>query len=457
MDKIDILKEVDALKDVNDETCQIIWDNPEISGQESASSKYYMELMEKHGFEITVDEKLPTAFMAKWGSGSPVVAILGEYDALPGLSQEVSSSRSEVTAGGAGHGCGHNMLGSGSATGAIAIKNVMEKEGIKGEIRFYGCPEEEILSGKVKMIHHEMFEGCDFAICWHPYAANMVFEEAFLANASCRFFFHGVSSHAGYAPQNGRSALDAVELMNVGVQYLREHVIDRTRIHYSTHGDSFAPNIVPPEAHSWYYVRAPHMRDVKDTLSRIEKCAQGAATMTETSVDIELDAGCCEMLSNSAFASLTQRNFEEIPRSEYSDDEISFARELQNSVSEEILKKDKAGYSQDGPMFEGVASLDQWKSTPLNASSDVGDISMVMPMCMFATACWPIGVAPHTWQATASGGSFIGKKGALLAAKVIAGVAYDLLTDAKIGEEIKAEFESKRPKDYEPMLGEKYL
>ena len=449
--------EVEALKEINDKTCRTIWENPEVSGEEEFSSKYYMDLMKEHGFEIEVDEKLPTAFVAKWGKGSPVLAILGEYDALPGLSQDACSARKEIVAGGAGHGCGHNMLGCASAIGAIAIKNAMEKEGLAGEVRFYGCPEEEILSGKVKMVHHGMFEGCDFAISWHPYCSNMVFTQALLANASCRYFFHGVSSHAGYAPQNGRSALDAIEIMNVGVNYLREHVIDRTRIHYSTHGDSYAPNIVPPEAHSWFYVRAPHIADVKDTLKRIDLCAQGAATMTETSVDIELDCGCCEMLDNVAFGNLAQKTLEELDAVEYTDEELKLATELQESVNPAILERDKRDYHQDTPMFTGAASRDQWETTPLNASSDTGDVSMIMPMCMFTTACWPIGVSPHTWQATASGGSSIGQKGSLLAAKMISGIAYDLLTDADEREKIKAEFEQRRPKDYAPMLGDKYL
>ena len=457
MTKQDAFNEVEALKELSNKTCKDIWEHPEVSGQETFSSKYYMDLMRGNGFEVVSDEKLPTAFVAKWGSGSPVLAILGEYDALPGLSQDACSERKELEEKGPGHGCGHNMLGCGAAIGAIAIKNAMEKEGLDGEIRFFGCPEEEILSGKVKMMHHGMFDGCDFAISWHPYCSNMVFTQALLANASCRYYFHGVSSHAGYAPQNGRSALDAVEIMNVGVNYLREHVIDRTRIHYSTHGDAYAPNIVPPEAQSWFYVRAPHIADVKDTLKRIDLCAKGAATMTETSVDIELDCGCCEMLDNVAFGDLAQKTLEELEIVEYTEEELKLAKELQETVAPEILEKDKKDYAQDGPMYQGAAPREQWETTPLNASSDTGDVSMVMPMCMFTTACWPIGVNPHTWQATASGGSTIGQKGALNAAKMVAGIAYDLLTKPEEREKIKAEFEQRRPKEYEPMLGEKYL
>lgn len=201
-----------------------------------------------------------------------------------GLSQKVSETKEEVTEGAPGHGCGHNLLGSAAATAAIAVKRFLENEGMEGTIRFYGCPEEEMLSGKVKMAYYHMFDDCDMAISWHPMSTNMVYDNGYLASASAHFEFKGRSSHAAFAPEVGRSALDAVELMNVGVNYLREHVTSKARIHYTTDSGGFAPNIVPPRAGSWYFVRAPYISDVKEILERVRKIAEGACLMTETSM-----------------------------------------------------------------------------------------------------------------------------------------------------------------------------
>lgn len=213
--------------------CRYIWANPEVGGKEHQSADYFRQLMHREGFVVKNEPLLPNAFYAEYGSDKPVIAILGEYDALPGFSQRVAAEREPVISGGAGHGCGHNLLGAASAIAAIAIKKYLEIDPMPGTVRFYGCPEEELLSGKVKMAKYGMFEGCDLAISWHPLNANMVFDKAFLENASVRFEFHGRSSHAAYAPEQGRSALDAVELMSVGINYLREHVLPSARIHYS--------------------------------------------------------------------------------------------------------------------------------------------------------------------------------------------------------------------------------
>lgn len=301
------------------------------------------------------------------------------------------------------------------------------------------------------MIYYNMFDGCDFAFSWHPNAANMVFDNSYLANASARFYFTGVSSHAGFAPQNGRSALDAVEIMNVGVQYLREHVIDGTRIHYTTDSCGYAPNIVHPNANSWYYVRAPYMTDVKETLERVKKCARGAAMMTETQVRIEVESGCCEMLTNNAFGDITQKNLLEVELPVYTEEEMAFARKIQDSLSMEVCARDRKTYGTDGPMFEGVADRNLWEKAPMKASTDTGDVSYIMPMNLFTAASWPVGVAPHTWQAAACAGSSIGEKAALYAAKVIAATAYDLATSPEDQEKIRKEFEQRRPDNYVPM------
>ena len=451
MSKQDIYTTVDELKDLCTNACRDIWARPELSGEENYAAEYYEELLRKEGFRIENNEYVPRAFIAEWGSGHPVMAIIGEYDALPGFSQKVAPVKAEIEPGGSGHACGHNLLGAASATAAIALKNVMEKDGIDGTVRFYGCPEEELLCGKVKMIYYNMFDGCDFAFSWHPNAANMVFDNSYLANASARFYFTGVSSHAGFAPQNGRSALDAVEIMNVGVQYLREHVIDGTRIHYTTDSCGYAPNIVHPNANSWYYVRAPYMTDVKETLERVKKCARGAAMMTETQVRIEVESGCCEMLTNNAFGDITQKNLLEVELPVYTEEEMAFARKIQDSLSMEVCARDRKTYGTDGPMFEGVADRNLWEKTPMKASTDTGDVSYIMPMNLFTAASWPVGVAPHTWQAAACAGSSIGEKAALYAAKVIAATAYDLATSPEDQEKIRKEFEQRRPDNYVPM------
>ena len=305
------------------------------------------------------------------------------------------------------------------------------------------------------MAYHHMFDGCDAAVSWHPSDTNMAHDQAYLANASAHFYFHGVSSHAAFAPEQGRSALDAVELMSVGANYLREHVIDRTRIHYSTDSGGFAPNIVPDQASAWYFVRAPHMKDVKSTMERLKKVAQGAAMMTETTVDIEMGCGCCELSTNEAFADLAYANLIEADGPKYTKEELRFAKELQKTVEQGIIEKGKNLHQvYDEAMILGVSPRDKWKEAELSASSDTGDVSRIMPTCLFTAACWPIGCSPHTWQATASGGTSIGDKGALYASKVAAGIVYDLFTKPQVLAKITKEFRERNKEPYTPMYEE---
>lgn len=453
MEKQEIFAQVETLKPVLTDMSRALWREPELGGSEEKSSDYARNVLKNEGFQITGVGELPYAFCAEYGTGSPVIAILGEYDALPGLSQTCSTKKEPVEKGGAGHGCGHNLLGSAAVTGAIAIKRVMEQEHLEGTIRFYGCPEEELLSGKVKMAYYHMFDGCDLAISWHPMTANMVYDEGFLANASAHYYFRGKTSHAAFAPELGRSALDAVELMNVGANYLREHVIDKARIHYTTDSGGFSPNIVPDYASAWYYTRAPHMQDVQDILRRLEKIAQGAALMTETEVEVKVDCGCCEKKSNQAFTKLTYDNMVAAGEIQYTEEELQFAREIQNSLDPALLKKDQERYGEERPMYIGTAPKDLGEKIGLYSSSDSGDVSQMMPMNLFCTACWPMGCAPHTWQAASASGSSIGEKGALHAAKIIAGTAYDLLVNEEMVREIKEEFEVSKP-NYKPMYKE---
>ncbi len=455
MIKQDVFDEVLGLEPLLKKTARWLWKHPEVSRMEKESADYMRAALKKEGFSIVNSEKLPNAFYAEYGSGSPVIAVLGEYDALPELSQESVPERRPVEENAPGHGCGHNLLGSAALTGAVAIKRILEKSGMPGTVRFYGCPQEELLDGKVIMIAEGMFEGCDVALSWHPMDATMTHDRAYLASTTMKFYFNGVSSHAAFAPERGRSALDAVELMSVGCNYLREHVVDKTRIHYTTDSGGFAPNIVPDKASAWYYVRAPYIADVKDTAERVIKVAKGAAMMTDTSVRVERGSCCCEFKENNAFADLTYANLIEADGPKYTEEEIKFAGELQKTLAEPVVSKSQKLYGmEDASVFMGVGSRNLCEKTMMTASSDTGDVSYYIPTGLFTIACWPIGCAPHTWQATASAGSSLGEKGALYAAKVIAGTAWDLLTKPEALSKIKKEFDSRDDGTYEPMLGD---
>ena len=452
MSKKEMLADMEALKPLCVNAAEDLWNNPEVGGTEQHSSDMLRGLLIKEGFTIVNEPKLPYAFYGEYGSGSPVIAVLGEFDALPGLSQKCQTTKEPVNAGGPGHGCGHNLLGAGAVTGAIAIKRFMEKEGIKGTLRFYGCPEEELLSGKVKMAYYNMFDGCDIALSWHPMSANVSIDAGYLASASIRFFFKGQTSHAAFAPERGRSALDAVELTSVGANYLREHVMDKARIHYTTDSGGLAPNIVPDKASAWYFTRAPHMSDVKDILRRLTLVAEGAAMMTETTVSTKIEYGCCDMLGEKSFSDLTWKNMQEVPLPEYTEEELEFAKALQDTVDPAVKARDQRAYeAENKAMAEGVVSRDGWMRAMLTASSDSGDVSQMMPMNLFTAACWPVGVAPHTWQSCASAGSTIGQKGAFYAAQVIAATAYDLFTDETARQAIIDEFKSQNREPYTAM------
>ena len=455
MSKQTVFDKVNALESLCGSSCQFLWDNPEVGGTEEKAANYMRKLLKDEGFAIVNEEKLPHAFYAEFGSGHPVIAILGEYDALPGLSQKVCPVKEPVHEGAPGHGCGHNLLGSAAVTAAIAMKRVMEQENLPGTIRFYGCPEEELLCGKVKMAYYHMFDGCDCAIAWHPASSNVVFEQAYLASAYARFYFTGLSSHAGFAPELGRSAMDAVELMNVGSNYLREHVISSARIHYSSDNCGFPPNIVPSKANAWYCVRAPKMADVKSILDRIIKVAKGAAMMTETEVEVKVEYGCCEMRPAPKFADLTHRVMVETPMPVYTDEEMAFVKSMQDSLKPGVAEKDRLanGAAPDAVLHDKVGGRDHWKQVPMSASSDSGDISYMMPMTTFTVANLPFGVAPHTWQATALTGSSVGAKAALYAARVIAGVAYTLLTEPETTAAVLREFQDAHV-EYTPMYTE---
>lgn len=445
MEKTKVLKYIDNLgKEISD-LCLDIWSHPETSGNEKESANKFREVLRSHGFTIKEIPGLEHAFIGEYGSGSPVIAVLGEYDALPGLSQKVDIKYSPVEENGPGHGCGHNLLGSAALGSALAIKGYLEESKKPGTIRFYGCPEEETLIGKVKMIKRGAFEGCDIALSWHPMNANTALRKAFLANNSIKFRFYGISAHAAQSPESGRSALDAVELMNVGANYLREHVIDEARIHYTITNAGGAPNIVPKEAESWYYVRAPHRKDVEEITERLIKIAEGAALMTETTMEYEIIGGTYELLPNDILFELTYKNMVEVDQPEYTEEELEFAKALQETLDPNMVEAEmKKFVSLEGDekpyIHQGIVDKDKADTVILAGSSDSGDVSWIMPMNLFLTATWPLGVPAHTWQATAASGSSLGLKGMLYAAKVFTGMAYDLINDPQLVEAAREEF-----------------
>lgn len=450
MEKKNVIDYLDTIKDDINKVCLDIWSNPEVSNEEVRSSNLYKQELKSQGFKITEYEgELKNAFIAEYGQGKPVIAVLAEYDALPGLSQNVDTKFNPVKENGAGHGCGHNLLGSAAFGSVLAIKKYMEEEKVEGTIRFYGSPEEETLVGKVKMIKAGMFEGCDVAVSWHPMNVNAVLKKAYLSNNSIKFKFHGISAHAAQSPESGRSALDAVELMNVGANYLREHVIDSARIHYTITNAGGAPNIIPSEAESWYFIRAPHRRDVEDITERLIKVSQGAAMMTETTTEYEILGGSYEYLPNDVLFDLTYKNMQEIDTPTYTEEELQFAESIQKTLDSKTVKAEIKKFITDKNskeetyIHQGVIDKNDVDSVVVSGSSDSGDVSWNMPMNVFLTATWPLGVAAHSWQSTSASGSSMGLKGMLYSAKILTGTMYDLLNDGELVEKAIEEFKEK--------------
>ncbi len=444
MDKKELLKYLESLTDEVNKVNLEIWSNPEVSGQEERAANLYRKIFKEKGFKVVDIPGMEHAFYAEYGSGHPVIALLGEYDALPGLSQKVDTKYNPVEEDGPGHACGHNLLGAALFGAALAIKEYLDRTNTPGTIRYYGCPEEETLVGKVKMVKKGAFEGCDIALSWHPMAVNAAIREAFLAMNTMKFKFYGISAHAAQSPESGRSALDAVELMNVGANYLREHIIDKARVHYTITNAGGAPNIVPAEAESWYYVRAPRRKDVEEITERLYDIARGAALMTGTRVEIEHLGGCYELLPNDVLFELTYKNMQEIEPPTYTEEERKFAKELQDTLDPKMVAAEKIKYLGDSDnyivIYEGLVDKGDLGKVSVSGSSDSGDVSWIMPMNLFLTASFPLGVPNHSWQATSAAGSSLGTKGMMYAASIFTGMIYDILNDTSIVEKAKEEF-----------------
>lgn len=405
-----------------------IWENAEIRFKEKQSVKDYVAFLKNEGFSVTVGEAgLKTGFHAEWGSGKPVIGFLGEYDALAGLSQKAGVSVKEpLVRDGNGHGCGHNLLGVGALMGAVGFRHYLETEGKSGTVVFFGCPAEEGGSGKTFMAREGCFDQLDLALSWHPNDCNIMPPGSVLANDAVRYSFTGKASHAAAAPEAGRSALDALELMNIGVQFLREHIPSTARIHYAiTNAGGISPNIVQAYASALYQIRAPFTPELSNLYERINNIAKGAAMMTETQVEIKFLKGTSNTVLIPALDEVMYNNMCEIPNPVERADDIAFAREI---VKTQIP---------DDRIPENVFDLKprNWNKAgniPIPGSSDVGDVSWVCPVSQCGTSTWPVGTAAHSWQAVACGKSDFAHKGMLYAGQIIAATAIDVCNNPEI-------------------------
>jgi aminobenzoyl-glutamate utilization protein B len=435
-----------------------IWEKPELGLQEYYASKLLADELEKEGFNVKMGAgDVPTAFVAEWGEGKPIIGILGEYDALPGISQKVSAVKDPVKEGAPGHGCGHNLYGAAAFGTAVAVKEAMEKNGIKGTLRFYGCPAEETLVGKVFMARAGLFDDLDASVTWHPMTINSTWAgkpgfTASLAMNSFKVQFKGRSAHAAANPQQGRSALKAVQLLDTGVNYMREHIPPESRVHCVITDGGGAPNVVPPFAEVWYYIRAPKRDTVEQIYAWVQEIIKGAALMTQTTYEIKFLTGCYELLPNYAISLNMFENMKKLGGIQFSEEDHAFAKELSESLPTQILESSLKAIHQTyapgmpledfGKYLNETVIEPEWENTGVLAgSTDVADVSYITPTGTLVTTCAPLGTPGHSWQQVAASGSEIGFKGAVFAAKAMALSTLDLFTRPDLLEAAKAEFQ----------------
>ena len=441
-----------------------IWENPELSLKEYRSAALYCEKLRELGFTVT--EKLggiETAFCGSYGSGRPVIGILGEFDALDGLSQQAGeASPNPVSAGKPGHGCGHNLLGAGSLAAAAAVKTVLEKQKLPGTVIYFGCPGEEGGAGKAFLAREGLWKQLDAALCWHPGDVNQTMTGTNNSSIQVLYKFSGVPAHAAGDPFNGRSALDAVSLMNVGVQFLREHMTPDCRIHYAvTDTGGVSPNVVQAHAAVLYMVRSNRVRDTIELQKRVDDIAQGAALMTGTSFERVFVDGTAELLPNFTIEKALYDNLCAVGVPDYSEEDYALAAALKATYPGSGVDGVN-GLRTDPELKKAVMSLSDNGQKPINdfipplhssedfspGSTDVGDVSWLTPTSQITTVCWPAGVPGHSWQIVACGKSGLAHKGMLLAAKVLASTALDLLGDEELLSKAKAEFAARSADGY---------
>jgi len=410
-----------------------IWEFAEVQFQETKSAALLRDELAKNGFRIR-DRigGMDTAFIAEWGQGKPVIAILGEYDALPGLSQDTVPERRPLVEGASGHGCGHNLFGSASAFATVMVKEHLESHKMSGTVRFYGTPAEEGGGGKIFMIRAGAFQDVDAALVWHPWDRSAADNQSWLSNISAKVRFYGRAAHAAAAPEAGRSALDAVEVMTHAVNLMREHVPQETRMHYIITRGGAAANIVPDFAELSIIVRHPDVKTLEGLWERVMNCAQAGAMATETRVQIEVTSSYANYLPNDTLLSIIDRNLHTVGGITYTAEERAFAEALQKT------------FTGTPPPVDNAARIEPPKTSLLSASTDVGDVSWVVPTGQFVGATWVPGTAAHSWQSTATSGMSIGRKGMVLAAKTMALSALDLFYDPAQVTAAKASFEQRK-------------
>ncbi len=431
-----------------------VWGFAELGYHEQQSSQTLSEALEEGGFRVERGVAgIPTAFVASYGRGAgPVIGILGEFDALPGLSQDSVPYQKPLQPGAPGHGCGHNLLGVAGLASVMALKRALDEGQTQGEIRYFGCPAEEGGAGKAFMVKAGLFADVDLCLTWHPDTFNAVAWGNFLANYRLGFKFHGKTAHAAADPYNGRSALDAVELMNVGVNYLREHMIPGARIHYVITNGGRAPNVVPDEAASHYSVRAPRTDQLDALYARLLDIARGAALMTGTQMEVIFYAGMSNMLLNETINHVLQEKLEQVGAPQYDPRELDFARQIAQTIPPGSLEEAAVTYGlgekeiaalKDKVLFDGV--LPPYRSDIVQpGSTDVGDVSWAAPTGQVVTTCMALGTPFHTWQVVAQGSMSIGHKGMLYAAKVMALSALEFLQKPALVQAAKDEYRRKR-------------
>jgi aminobenzoyl-glutamate utilization protein B len=447
--KDDLIKLLDSRAATYAGVAQQIWGFAEVGYQENRSSALLQEQFQQAGFKVEAGVAgMPTAFIASYGTGGPIIGILGEFDALPGVSQTADPVRTERADAKAGHACGHHLFGTGSAAAAIALKDWLIATKTPGTIRFYGCPAEEGGGGKAYLVRAGLFNDVDAVLHWHAADRNLVTMASTLANKSAKFRFKGIASHAAAAPERGRSALDGVEAMDAMANLMREHIPQETRIHYVITRGGEAPNVVPAFAEVYYYVRQPSRAVLGEIWTRLENAARGAALGTGTTVEWEIIHGAHELLPNEPLGRAMQANLEKVGGVIYDDKEKAFAEKIAPSL---------AGGKHAA--LELASDIQPFSPNPVvdPASTDTGDVSWVVPTMGVVTATWVPGTPAHTWQAVAAGGTSIGAKGMMVAAKTMALTAVDLFTTPQLIAAAKADFEKRRGPGYhyETLIGDR--
>lgn len=445
----DIVRQVDAKRDAFVALADEIWRLAEIRFKEHKSAAAHVAVLEEEGFRVTRSVAgMETAFVAESGRGGPVIGFLGEYDGLAGLSQDAGVAEPRTaTPGAVGHGCGHNLLGAGAALAAVALRNYLMAAGIKGTVRFYGCPAEEGGSGKTFMARAGAFDDLDAAVSWHPGCFAGVMSRSSLANFQVYWRFAGRASHAAGAPHLGRSALDAVELMNVGVNFMREHMPTNARVHYSiTDAGGVSPNVVQPRAEVLYLIRAPEVAQARALFERVRKIGEGAALMTETGVGLEIDKACSNIVPNMTLAEAMHGNLTRIGAVPFDAQDVAFADRIRETLTPDDIAHSIEMYgtpeAASAVLYGAPVPLDP---TPrlIGGSTDVGDVSWIVPTVQMWGACFAVGTPGHSWQLVAQGTSPAAHKGMIHAAKVMAATALDAIRDPALLQRAKAELKDR--------------